>query len=215
MYIQLTQRCNMSCPHCGFSCTYKGKDMTMETYRKVLKVAEDSGSYVALGGGEPTIHPMFLDMLGLAVIAQVDSVWLATNGSQTEIALRLAYLAKSGLIGCALSLDEWHDPIDPKVVKAFTKKDGEHDNSNDKREIRRVTTIHNAGRAKKNHIGKIPGCFCDDIFITPDGYIHPCGCSAGLKMDFGTVDKYDFPDNYSPGSCAKSRKFWDDELEGR
>lgn len=32
MYIQITNRCNMSCPHCGMNCTAEGQDMTMETF---------------------------------------------------------------------------------------------------------------------------------------------------------------------------------------
>ena len=205
----------MLCPHCGFSCGRKGENMTMATFKAALKLAEEMGSYtVSLGGGEPTIHPLFWEMLGLAVVAQFDSVpWLATNGKKTEIALRLANLAKNGKISCALSLDDYHDPISPEVVKAFTRpKDAEYKGANDFREIRTVKHIINAGRAIKTGVAtEDKGCICDDLFVTPDGNLHPCGCAAGLKMNFGTVKKPNLHKYYITGNCAQNKEKWEEE----
>ncbi len=60
MYIQITTRCNMSCEHCCYSCTHEGEDMSLETFRNCLGFDE----YNTLGGGEPTIHPLFWQFLG-------------------------------------------------------------------------------------------------------------------------------------------------------
>lgn len=192
--------------------------MSIETFRAALLYAENHGEIISLGGGEPTIHPLFWDMLGLAVLAETESetVWLATNGKNTKIALRLARLARQGKISCDLSQDEWHDPIEPKVVAAFTRDEKERyspANNHDFRGIRRARPekIINAGRAKKNGIGIDKGCICDELFITPDGHIHPCGCSAGLKMDFGTVDKTNIDPHYISGNCAKNKNKWKEE----
>jgi sulfatase maturation enzyme AslB (radical SAM superfamily) len=186
----------------------------MENFRTAVNFAEDINDCISIGGGEPTIHPLFLDMLGYALIAETESVWMATNGKKTEIALRLARLAKDGKIGCTLSLDNYHDPIDEKVVKAFTRDSAisSYGNSlsHDKREIRRNIKgkIVNAGRAKKNNLGNQTYCFCDDLFVTPDGHLYPCGCTTGLKMDFGTVDKPNIHPDYRPSNCAKDMKKW-------
>jgi hypothetical protein len=127
--------------------------------------------------------------------------------------LKLARLAKHGKISCALSQDDYHDPIFPEVVTAFTKGSatlrGEYPNQHDFREIRTVKHILNAGRAIKNGIATEKGCICDDLFVTPDGNLHPCGCTEGLKMDFGTVKKPNLHRDYITGNCAKNRENWD------
>jgi len=91
MYLQITTRCNMSCAHCCFSCTTQGEDMSIETFKNCL---EFDNEYIILGGGEPTIHPLFWQLLGLSISS--GEVWLATNGKETSIALALAKMAKKG-----------------------------------------------------------------------------------------------------------------------
>ncbi len=57
-------------------------------YQDVLEAIRLSGDMVTLGGGEPTMHPRFFDILKRALWS-ADYVWLATNGSQTESMYRL------------------------------------------------------------------------------------------------------------------------------
>ena len=175
MYAQITTRCNMTCAHCCYECGPDGEDMTLDTFRKGLELL--SPSYVSLGGGEPTLHPLFWQFLGLALAhPSVEYVWLATNGSQTETALALARLAKTGAIGCALSRDAFHDPIDPRVVAAFTLDPASRrygDAVDDAREVRDVTkSLIRAGRAKSGR----EECPCPEHFVRPDGYVAYCGC---------------------------------------
>jgi len=33
MYIQITDKCNMTCEHCGFACTKKGSFMSLDTFK--------------------------------------------------------------------------------------------------------------------------------------------------------------------------------------
>jgi MoaA/NifB/PqqE/SkfB family radical SAM enzyme len=182
MYIQITTRCNMKCAHCCNACTKIGKDMSMRTYRKAIEVAKERGDTITLGGGEPTLHRHFWEMIGLALGADCESVWLATNGSQTETALALANMARKGVLGVALSQDDYHDPIDPKVVQAFTKSkshDFSRTNDNDYREIRNVTSreIH-AGRCNWGS----ETCACEDLVVKPDGSVHVCGCANSPEI---------------------------------
>jgi molybdenum cofactor biosynthesis enzyme MoaA len=94
--------------------------MSPETFRKAIDIAANYGEeYIVLGGGEPTLHLRFWEFLGLGL--SIGHIWLATNGSITDTAIRLADMAKRGVIGCALSRDIYHDSIDDRVVEAFTK----------------------------------------------------------------------------------------------
>ena len=119
MYIMITSRCNMLCEHCCGDYGPEGEDMDMETFKAALNFAESYGfENIAIGGGEPTVHPQFWEMLGLAVLWGVD-VWLATNGKRKKDALRLAKAAEKRIVAVDLSLDEWHEPIDYEVSDAF------------------------------------------------------------------------------------------------
>jgi hypothetical protein len=180
MYIQITTRCNMKCAHCCFACTKTGKDMPMKTYRKAIEIAQERGDTITLGGGEPTLHRHFWEIIGLVLGADCESLWLATNGSQTKTALALANMARKGVLGVALSQDDYHDPIDPKVIQAFTKFKTEYStNDNDYREIRNVTGSEiQAGRSKWGS----EKCACEDLFVKPDGSVHICGCANSPKI---------------------------------
>jgi hypothetical protein len=175
------------------SCTHKGEDMSLEIFRKALE--NNSDDYFSIGGGEPTLHPFFWQIL-MECVAVNESVWLATNGSNTQISLALERMARNGVIGCALSLDPFHDPIDSVVVNAFRKTYTHADD--DRREIRDTSkSLIKAGRCKN---GK-KGCICPDLFIKPNGDVMGCGCDKAKK--YGNVTTgYKVPKNYTWGGCS-------------
>ena len=203
MYIQITTRCNMTCAHCCMNAVYapkarRGLDMSMKTFASAIRLAEERGDTISIGGGEPTVHPKFWQMLGITLGSAAEFVWLATNGKMTETALALAGLAKgSERFGVALSQDRWHDPIDPRVVSAF-KRNG--------LEIRTVTNIANVGRAKANGIATDDKCPCPGLMVRPNGDIFPCGCEdapcignvnlGGIREEFmAALDDDDYRDS--------------------
>jgi MoaA/NifB/PqqE/SkfB family radical SAM enzyme len=178
--------------------------MSIETFRNVLKYGDEA---LSLGGGEPTLHPLFWQMLGEA-IACVEYPWLATNGSQTNTALALAAMAQKGVIGCALSRDIHHDPIDERVVKAFTRKNSEYggfDNRTpDGREIRDVTGQEiNGGRCD---FGNDTDCICPDFVVEPDGTVRGCECANAPVL--GNVNSgFTNPDWWLIGECSKNQEY--------
>lgn len=180
MYIQITTKCNMKCAHCCFFCTEEGKNMHPSTFRDALAFTENFSDSVSIGGGEPTLHPQFWRFVSLA-LGRMEYVWLATNGSNTEISLTLAGMARKGILSCALSQDEYHDPIDPAVIQAFRK---DICKEKDLREIRTVSErLIDVGRAKENQLGGIEDdCACGTRFITPTGAIRFCGCEDSAHI---------------------------------
>lgn len=92
MYLQLTTKCNMSCQHCCYSCSMRGKHGDYDTLHEALIfIAGYDDEAIALGGGEPTLHPRFFDLLAHS-LERFNYVWFATNGSQTEAMERLAHI---------------------------------------------------------------------------------------------------------------------------
>lgn len=185
VYLQITTRCNMSCDHCMFSCTEVGEDMTIDTVRAAGHVFEDRGLFI--GGGEPTLHPQFWEIVGVVMginaMADTDGppISLVTNGSVTATALRLAQLARNGMVCATLSQDRYHEPIHHDVVHAFTKPRRDRWESSaghdDYREIRTVKRIQRLGRAAINISDCSNEICCDcDPLVAPDGTVYRCCC---------------------------------------
>ena len=185
MYLQITTKCNMNCGHCGFSCTAQGENMSIATFKRAVKLANHYGDTISIGGGEPTVHPKFWDMLGWAIThtdCEDNKTWLATNGKKTQDAIRLASLAKSGVISCDLSQDPYHETIDERVIRAFNVRENDRLRDmgiNDHRGVRNTSnSLINAGRCDWGE----DMCICEDIFVKPNGDIHQCGCADSPKI---------------------------------
>ena len=189
MYLQITTRCNMTCGHCCFSCTKDGEDMSLETFRAALKL----DCKITLGGGEPTLHEDFDTMLleSLVVTRNAKSLLnIITNGSITKRALLLAALDKCELLQAQLSLDEYHDPIDPVVVATFKDTSPGYSGPIGIKNTTRKAVPKLRGRAialmgQEDKELKEFDCMCNDFFVKPNGDIRQCACDDSPKI--GTV----------------------------
>lgn len=115
LFFELTDRCNMSCLHCGSSCS-TGNQMILpvKDIEKVLdETAEryDAGKImVCLTGGEPMLHPDFYKIANL--IQEKGFLWgMTTNGSLIDDAAACA-LAEAGLGSVSVSLDGFAEDHD-------------------------------------------------------------------------------------------------------
>lgn len=202
IYLQITTRCNMKCAHCGMACTKKGQDMSLETFRNALK--EFGGDLMSIGGGEPTIHPQFWQMLGECIADSGETVWMATNGKETKTALALAKLAQKGVLIVELSQDPYHEKIDQTVVEAFQRDSNSYSrNENDCRGIRNTSgALIKAGRCKTGS----NSCICNGIMIKPNGDVKACGCKNAPT--FGNVNKkVTIPnDEWDTNECYRNQR---------
>ena len=169
--------------------------MSMKVARKAIDFCDNYDGSLTIGGGEPTLHPYFWSIIGECLgSSNIETIWMATNGSKTDIALRLANMAKKGIMGVALSQDEWHDEIDEKVIEAFKSKTNLYSKeNNDYREIRTVKSLINVGRAKANDLycEEKQTCAGDDWFIKPNGDLRQCGCSDSPILGNFLVDSFE------------------------
>ncbi len=212
MYIQLTDKCNMSCAHCAFACTGKGTFMSQEVFDKCLEVAKEFSMYVTLGGGEPTLHPKCLKWAMDAALALVDvsldmdgpAVMVITNGKKGKTAVELAKLCKLGVISAELSQDEFHDPIDESTVAAFKRYASFRDVTNEGR-----NPVLDVGRARESHEAGLlnvrDGCACSTLFIAPNGDFYACGCKT---QKLGNILTDEIPQSYWDHSeeCSRDRE---------
>ena len=80
--LEVTNRCNMSCPVCFTDAHRKGPDLSFdEIERRLDKLLEIAGSIpLQISGGEPTLHPQLGDIVGLAKSRGFRNIELVTNG---------------------------------------------------------------------------------------------------------------------------------------
>ena len=62
--IHITTRCNLRCPHCYANSGGNGIDMALADFCLAVDECKKAGVFqIALGGGEPTLHPLFTNFL--------------------------------------------------------------------------------------------------------------------------------------------------------
>lgn len=193
MYIQITTRCNMTCAHCGMNCTAKGEDMTFKTFKQAIEMSD----LIVIGGGEPTVHPQIEKFIFYAV-ANCEDVCIITNGKLKDKAIAIARLSDvCENFNSQLSQDQFHDPIDVEVIKAFG--DRIRDTSNN---------LVDAGRCD---FGFSDECICDgNPFVRPNGNVYQCGCldspCVGNVFDGFEPLEYRSDEEYEdPWQCYKKR----------
>lgn len=172
MYLQITDKCNMACEHCCFKCEPgKGSHMTRKVWEAAIKLCVEYDSHICLGGGEPTLHPDFKEILIEAIAAHTGEgcPFIVTNGTNTKIALLLNRLSKAGVIEAHLSTDQFHDRtmVDEEVYAAFGYDDWDCDHGSGPIAV---------GRWAETQELTEKGCACESWFIQPDGNIRQCGC---------------------------------------
>ncbi len=182
MYLQITTTCNMKCRHCAFSATRNGIYMSNLVISQAIMFARRYNiRELTIGGGEPTTYRSFPEIIK-AVAPSFDGVTMITNGKNSEILWKFLFWVDSNEsnIVVELSLDEYHEPINPQIVEFFEKRSAENDPHF---KIRNVgSDIILQGRATKNFTSGIDHCICDELLINPLGKIYVCGCEDAPQI---------------------------------
>ncbi|MEO0340959.1 MAG: radical SAM protein [Bacteroidota bacterium] len=82
--IEVTDRCNLSCPTCyASSSPHHGRHRTLAEIEKMLDIiveSEGEPDVVQISGGEPTVHPQFFEILDIAKSKPIKHLMVNTNG---------------------------------------------------------------------------------------------------------------------------------------
>jgi len=170
--------------------------MPMDIFREAVAVSGNYDSPIAIGGGEPTLHPDLLAMLGIASFLSSEPVFMVTNGTCPEKLWHTLMEAREReRINIHVSNDLWHDlsMVEPWVDRdAYRHKLWWGDPSNGHR------TLVRRGRAKRNWKKLLWECEqsgievhveeadCGDPRVSPDGRVWadvPGGGAMGMIGD--------------------------------
>jgi MoaA/NifB/PqqE/SkfB family radical SAM enzyme len=103
--LEVTTRCNLSCTHC-LQEPGGAHDLPLPVLAGLLPQLEAYGKpVIALTGGEPTLHPQFLDLVRL-IASHGHRLYVVTNARTfSEMAPRLVREAGEALTGFSFSLE--------------------------------------------------------------------------------------------------------------
>lgn len=115
LFLELTDRCNLSCRHCGSSCTvnnhtYLSSEKIQEVLLQAAEVYDASEIMVCITGGEPFLHPDVYDIVRFARKCGF-TAGITSNGTliDDEAAKEIV---SSGLNTIAISVDGLEDTHD-------------------------------------------------------------------------------------------------------
>lgn len=99
---QITDRCNMGCPHCYASAVTGGGHVPWHEIALVVEQMADCGvCQVAIGGGEPLLHPDIVDMLALCHERGIVPN-LTTGGNEFDERILRALRRYCGAVGMSM-----------------------------------------------------------------------------------------------------------------
>lgn len=102
--VSITNRCNRCCDFCYRHSNLLGEDITLEDYQIVIENAKECGvQQIAIGGGEPTIHPDFCEILEMTRINGIIPNY-STNGQ--NLTDRILRYTKNNCGAVAISIYE-------------------------------------------------------------------------------------------------------------
>lgn len=107
VWLELTRRCNLTCPHCYIQGgNARDNEMGASDFHALIDEMADMGVWaVAFTGGEPTLHPDFVELVNHAHDRGL-LIGIATNGMFLTERL-LDALPRDGVI-ISVSLDDLH-----------------------------------------------------------------------------------------------------------
>jgi MoaA/NifB/PqqE/SkfB family radical SAM enzyme len=110
IWVRLTRRCNNGCLFCLDSDSHDGTAISAEAVeQRIREGREEGGQRLILSGGEPTIHPLFIDFLRLGRKLGYDWLQTVTNGRMFAYRKFATSALSSGLNEATFSM-HGHNP---------------------------------------------------------------------------------------------------------
>lgn len=183
MIIHLTNACDMGCTHCLQRSTIDGEHMSIQTFVEAIKLVEELKPLMLLvSGGEPTMHPNFMDMLDVCIntMGSPKRIIITSNGYFLKDEVLTEKILNSG-VTVQITNDSRYYPRGVKVV--------EHERL---KYVYEIPSMWQIGRAKDNgipNLRKSPQCFnlisaCKSVSTLKDA-IHALEYEANKFCSFG------------------------------
>ena len=123
--VEINDVCDLTCPVCFAESSPKRTTnlplATIEAMFDTLVTSEVEPDLVQISGGEPTLHPQFLDIVRLAKTKPIRHLMINTNG--IRIAQDEAFVAELATLKTGLEIYLQFDSLRPEALKAIRGAD--------------------------------------------------------------------------------------------
>jgi len=123
--VEINDVCDLTCPVCFAESSPKRTTnlplATIEAMFDTLVTSEVEPDLVQISGGEPTLHPQFLDIVRLAKTKPIRHLMINTNG--IRIAQDEAFVAELAKLKTGLEIYLQFDSLRPEALKAIRGAD--------------------------------------------------------------------------------------------
>ncbi|GAA4271085.1 radical SAM protein [Aquimarina gracilis] len=123
--IEVTDRCNLTCPTCYASSSPSyGRHRTLEEIKKMLDTIvenEKEPDVVQISGGEPTVHPQFFEILDYAKKLPIRHLMVNTNGIRIAKDINFVERLKGYMPDFEIYLQ--FDSLQPEVLQKLRGED--------------------------------------------------------------------------------------------
>ena len=123
--IELTDRCNLTCPTCyASSSPSHGRHRTLAEIERMLDIvvlSEGEPDVVQLSGGEPTLHPDFFAVMDMAKARPIRHLMLNTNG--IRLARDKAFVERLATYMPGLEIYLQFDSFNPEALISLRGQD--------------------------------------------------------------------------------------------
>lgn len=167
----------MKCAHCCSDCSEVGEDMTAEVFERCMKICEDYNLITYLGGGEPTLHPLFdnflVRMASSVALGKTELCGCTTNGTDENRTAMMFALSKIDYgFSFNVSTDNYHRKKLSKQLLHLLREERSFKKGN-------ISPHQVLARGRgKNIKGAKNGCVCGEEYVAVNGDIKPCGCAV-------------------------------------
>jgi len=199
--IDLTNRCNLTCPICFANANVSGrvyepsKNEVMEMLRLYRKEQPVAGRVVQFSGGEPTIHPDFLEILRGATDLGFTHIQIASNGIKLADPDFTMRAAEAGLHTVYLQFDG----VDDRVYKQMRGRELLETKLKAVEAVRKagirivyVPTI--AGGINEDQVGKILQFAIDNIDVSSGISYQPIAITGRVSYEEREKLRFTLPD---------------------
>jgi len=189
IYFQITRYCNLECPTCFIKA---GKDGAHIPTNAVMDIAEFMAQKglieVRLTGGEPTLHPNFLDILHKF---QEENVYVsvATNGMMNQRTLDALCEEKNLWVICSIDGNrETHNSYRPDTFDRIVKNLRYLKSRNPETRLRLTTVLTRENKGQMYELGELTKSLgAESITVIP---LRPQVRDPRVKYDMVTAEEF-------------------------
>lgn len=189
IYFQITRYCNLRCPACFIKAGEDGSHIPKKAAMEIAEFMGENGLLEArLTGGEPTLHPNFLDIVHKFQEKDI-YVSIATNGIMNQKTLDAICEVNNLWVICSIDgTKETHNKYRPETFDRILRNLRQLKTRNPDTRIRLTTTLTKENKGQMYELGELTKSIgAESITVIP---LRPQVRDPKIKQEMVTANEF-------------------------